>query len=99
MPDNASSHKVDDLVASLGIDAGISKSEVSRICAELDAVVAGFRDRPLGHTQLPYLFLAATYVKAGHPSRSRDTCRNSRASHQYHTECHHRCRATRRSRV
>jgi putative transposase len=31
-----STRKVDDLVAALGIDAGISKSEVSRICAELD---------------------------------------------------------------
>jgi len=59
-----STRKVDDLVAALGIDAGISKSEVSRICAELDAVVAAFRDRPLGHTRFPYVFLDATYVKA-----------------------------------
>jgi len=59
-----STRKVDDLVAALGIDAGISKSEVSRICAELDAVVASFRDRPLGHTKFPYVFLDATYVKA-----------------------------------
>jgi len=59
-----STRKVDDLVAALGIDAGISKSEVSRICAELDAVVATFRDRPLGHTAFPYVFLDATYVKA-----------------------------------
>lgn len=59
-----STRKVDDLVTALGIDAGISKSEVSRICAELDAVVAAFRDRPLGHTRFPYVFLDATYVKA-----------------------------------
>ena len=59
-----STRKVDDLVAALGIDAGISKSEVSRICGELDAVVAKFRDRPLGHTSFPYVFLDATYVKA-----------------------------------
>ncbi len=59
-----STRKVDDLVAALGIDAGISKSEVSRICAELDAVVAAFRDRSLGHTRFPYVFLDATYVKA-----------------------------------
>ncbi len=59
-----STRKVDDLVAALGIDAGISKSEVSRICSELDAVVAAFRDRPLGHTRFPYVFLDATYVKA-----------------------------------
>ncbi len=61
-----STRKVDDLVAALGIDAGVSKSEVSRICAELDAVVAGFRERPLDHVRFPYLFLDATYVKAHH---------------------------------
>jgi putative transposase len=59
-----STRKVDDLVAALGIDAGISKSTVSRICAELDEVVAAFRDRPLGHVEFPYVFLDATYVKA-----------------------------------
>jgi transposase-like protein len=64
-----STRKVDDLVTALGIDTGISKSEVSRICGELDAVVAEFRDRPLGHTSFPYVFLDATYVKAHHGSR------------------------------
>jgi putative transposase len=59
-----STRKVDDLVAALGIDAGISKSEVSRICAELDGVVATFRERRLDHTRFPYVFLDATYVKA-----------------------------------
>jgi putative transposase len=59
-----STRKVDDLVTALGIDTGISKSEVSRICAELDAIVAEFRDRPLRHTAFPYVFLDATYVKA-----------------------------------
>ena len=59
-----STRKVDDLVRALGIDAGISKSEVSRICAELDAVVGAFRERRLDHTRFPYVFLDATYVKA-----------------------------------
>ncbi len=59
-----STRKVDDLVAALGIDTGISKSEVSRICAKLDTVVATFRDRSLSHTAFPYVFLDATYVKA-----------------------------------
>jgi Transposase, Mutator family len=54
----------------LGIDAGISKSEVSRICAELDAIVATFRDRSLGHTRFPYVLLDATYVKAHAAPRS-----------------------------
>jgi transposase-like protein len=59
-----STRKVDDLVQALGIDSGISKSEVSRICGELDSVVAEFRDRPLSHVEFPYVFLDATYVKA-----------------------------------
>ena len=40
-----STRKVDDLVAALGIEAGVSKSEVSRICGELDGVVAAFGRR------------------------------------------------------
>jgi putative transposase len=59
-----STRKVDDLVKALGVEAGISKSEVSRICAELDAEVAAFRSRSLAHTTFPYLFLDATYLKA-----------------------------------
>lgn len=64
-----STRKVDDLVQALGIHAGVSKSEVSRICAELDEAVGAFRHRELGHTRFPYLFLDATYVKA-HTHRS-----------------------------
>ena len=59
-----STRKVDDLVLALGIDAGVSKSSVSRICAELDAAVAEFRERRLDHVEFPYVFLDATYVKA-----------------------------------
>jgi transposase-like protein len=59
-----STRKVDDLVAALGIDAGVSKSQVSRICGELDAVVAAFGERRLDHTEFPYIFLDATDVKA-----------------------------------
>jgi putative transposase len=57
-----STRSVDDLVAALGIDAGISKSQVSRICADLDARVAAFRNRTLGHTSFVYVYLDATYV-------------------------------------
>ena len=56
--------KVDDLVKALGADTGISKSEVSRICADLDAEVAAFADRSLSGTAFPYVFLDATYCKA-----------------------------------
>jgi transposase-like protein len=59
-----STRKVDDLVKALGVDSGISKSEVSRICAELDGEVAAFRSRSLAHTAFPYVFLDATYLKA-----------------------------------
>jgi len=59
-----STRKVDDLVAALGIDAGVSKSHVSRICAELDVAVGEFRERRLDHVEFPYMFLDATYVKA-----------------------------------
>jgi putative transposase len=59
-----STRKVDDLVVALGAASGISKSEVSRICGELDESLAAFRDRPLGHTEFPYIYLDATYVKA-----------------------------------
>jgi putative transposase len=46
------------------VDAGISKSEVSRICGELDTEVAAFRSRSLSHTAFPDVFLDATYLKA-----------------------------------
>jgi putative transposase len=59
-----STRKVDDLVKALGADTGISKSEVSRICADLDAEVAAFRDRDLATMGYPYVFLDATYCKA-----------------------------------
>jgi putative transposase len=59
-----STRKVDDLVKALGADSGISKSEVSRICADLDEEVAAFRDRSLAGQHFPYVFLDATYCKA-----------------------------------
>jgi putative transposase len=59
-----STRKVDDLVAALGVESGISKSEVSRICAGLDEEVAAWRDRPLSDQAFPYVFLDATYCKA-----------------------------------
>jgi len=45
-------------------DSGISKSEVSRICADLDTDVGAFRDRTLAGPAFPYVFLDATYCKA-----------------------------------
>ena len=58
-----STRKVDDLVAALGVGTGISKSEVSRICAGLDTELEAFRNRPLDHVSFPYVFADATYIK------------------------------------
>ena len=65
-----STRKVDDLVQALGVESGISKSEVSRICKGLDVQVNAFRERDLAHVEFPYVYLDATYVNA------RDTARH-----------------------
>ena len=62
--EGVSTRKVDDVVRALGADSGISKSEVSRICKDIDTEVAAFRDRSLAETAFPYVFLDATYCKA-----------------------------------
>jgi putative transposase len=59
-----STRKVDDLVRALGADSGISQSEVSRICADLDSEVSAFRDRSLAGQSFPCIFVDATYCKA-----------------------------------
>ena len=56
-----STRRVDDLVKALGLD-GISKSQVSRLCAELDAEVERFRTRHLDG-EYPYVWLDATFLK------------------------------------
>ena len=58
-----STRAVDDLVAALGAESGISKSEVSRICAGLDEMVEAFRSRRLDHVEFPYVYVDATYLK------------------------------------
>ena len=56
--EGVSTRRVDDLVRSLGCE-GISKSQVSRICAELDSVVTSFLERPLDGGPYRYLWLDA----------------------------------------
>jgi hypothetical protein len=58
-----STRKVDDLVHALGVDDGISKSEVSRIYEAMDEELEAFRTRSLADTTYPYVFLDATYIK------------------------------------
>jgi putative transposase len=62
-----STRKVDDLVRALGLD-GMSKSEVSRVCAELDGEVAAFRSRGL-EGEHPYVWIDATYHKVRQDGR------------------------------
>ncbi len=62
-----STRKVDELVQSLGM-TGISKSEVSRLCSELDELVEAFRHRPLTN-RYPYVWLDAKYIKVRESGR------------------------------
>ena len=59
-----STRRVDQLVKALGNEAGISRSQVSRICAEIDEYVAVFLTRRLDENGCwyPYVWLDATYV-------------------------------------
>jgi putative transposase len=56
-----STRSVDDLVKAMGA-GGMSKSQVSRLCAEIDIRVNAFLSRPL-EGAWPYLWLDATYIK------------------------------------
>ena len=56
-----STRSVDDLVKAMGA-SGMSKSQVSRLCAEIDTRVNAFLSRPL-EGAWPYLWLDATYIK------------------------------------
>src|SRR5208283_709937 len=56
-----STRSVDELVKAMGM-TGISKSQVSRLCSEIDDKIGAFLDRPL-ESDWPYLWLDATYVK------------------------------------
>ena len=56
-----STRSVDDLVKAMGA-TGISRSQVSRLCEEIDDKVKAFLDRPL-EGDWPYVWLDATYVK------------------------------------
>ena len=62
-----STRSVDELVKAMGM-TGISKSQVSRLCGEIDDKVAAFLNRPL-EGEWPYLWLDATYVKVREQGR------------------------------
>jgi putative transposase len=62
-----STRSVDNLVQAMGM-SGISKSQVSRLCSEIDERVNTFLNRPL-EGEWPYLWLDATYVKVRQAGR------------------------------
>jgi transposase-like protein len=62
-----STRSVDDLVKAMGM-SGISKSQVSRLCGEIDGKISTFLERPL-EGDWPYVWLDATYVKARQDGR------------------------------
>jgi putative transposase len=62
-----STRSVDDLVKAMGM-TGVSKSQVSRLCEEIDERVNAFLDRPL-EGDWPYVWLDATYVKVREAGR------------------------------
>ena len=62
-----STRSVDALVRSMGME-GVSKSQVSRLCGEIDGRVQDFLNRPI-EGDWPYLWLDATYVKVREAGR------------------------------
>jgi transposase-like protein len=62
-----STRSVDDLVKAMGM-TGISKSQVSRLCEEIDERVKAFLERPI-EGEWPYLWIDATYVKVREQGR------------------------------
>lgn len=81
-----STRSVDDLVKAMGM-SGISKSQVSRLCEEIDDKVKAFLDRPI-EGEWPYLWIDATYLKVLSRRPHRLRCRHHRRG------CEHR-RSTR----
>ena len=62
-----STRSVDDLVKAMGV-TGVSKSQVSRLCEEIDERVQTFLNRPI-EGDWPYLWIDATYVKSRQAGR------------------------------
>lgn len=68
-----STRKVDALVGALGSQSGISKSQVSRICQEIDQQVLAFLSRPLESSGYAYVYLDATYLN-GRRGKAQQVC-------------------------
>ena len=76
-----STRSVDELVKSMGM-SGISKSQVSRLCTEIDERVQAFLGRPI-EGDWPYLWIDATYVKVREAGRIVSRRRNNRRRREH----------------
>jgi putative transposase len=70
--EGVSTRRVDDIARAMGLE-GISKSQVSRMCAELDEVVAAWRNRPLDAGPYAFVWLDALVVKVREGGRVANT--------------------------
>src|SRR5207247_1806265 len=71
--EGVSTRRVENLIQTLGC-TGISKSQVSRICQELDAVVDAFLNRPLDAGPYPYVWLDALTQRVREGGRIVNVC-------------------------
>ena len=71
--EGVSTRRVDDLIKALGCD-GISSSQVSRICEQLDEVVDSFLGRPLDGGPYPYVWLDGLTQKVREGGRIVNVC-------------------------
>jgi putative transposase len=70
--EGVSTRRVDEVARSMGLE-GSSKSQVSRICAELDEVVAAWRSRPLDAGPYPFVWVDALAMKVREGGRVGNT--------------------------
>jgi hypothetical protein len=92
-----STRALDDLVEAMG-SAGISKSEVSRICAGLDEMVGAFRERRLDHVRFPYIWLNGLLSPDTYPqavSYVLDCDKGLPGAFRHHSNLRHRLRRAR----
>jgi putative transposase len=70
--EGVSTRRVDDIARAMGLE-GISKSQVSRMCVELDEIVAAWRNRPLDAGPYAFVWLDALVVKVREGGRVANT--------------------------
>jgi putative transposase len=70
--EGVSTRRVDDVARAMGVE-GISKSQVSRICAQLDETVAAWRDRPLNAGPYAFVWIDALAMKVREAGRIQNT--------------------------